>query len=367
MKRRKFLDYLGKFLVASSLYPTNIVKPYITVEPNFELEGVYIVSGPRDRLDDKNKNVRADCKPEIHCVVKAKHDGKIYYLSDVEKVVINGKEIHPKDVKGLNMKIEWYKVEPKDRFYINSSTPQWWDTPRYEETPMKDGVFGMEADVTPTILENYGNIGTMRFKVKIEYKGQKLTTPGKEAVDERGIKECVHRVSIRPDDTYLGWLDSFRNIPYIWGSASLKGQEPPEEHQAEKYIGADCADLLVAAWRAMGHRDVPYYYSGGFKPDGFYVKEGFAWVIIEKAYLVGSVFYDEKTQRAIRIGEGRRKVKEGDIIYFGGHVGVLSKNNGLEGFLDKYDSYFDILFHEPMDREFRDGYSMTFSVLRWME
>ena len=97
------------------------------------------------------------------------------------------------------------------------------------------------------------------------------------------------------------------------------------------------------------------------------MKEGFAQIIIENVYLIKSVFYDKTTRRVIRIGDGWRKIRKGDIIYFGGHVGVLSKDNGLEGFLDKLDSYINILFHESMEREFRKGHSETFSVLRWKE
>src|SRR5262249_12697008 len=48
-------------------------------------------------------------------------------------------------------------------------------------------------------------------------------------------------------------LTSFFNVPYLFGSAG-KGARA----QAERYLGADCADILVAAIRRAGRRDLEY-------------------------------------------------------------------------------------------------------------
>jgi hypothetical protein len=63
----------------------------------------------------------------------------------------------------------------------------------------------------------------------------------------------VHRVSIRRDDTYLGWLTSYFLVPEVFGSAG-----PGANHQTERFVGVDCADVLIGALHAQGHEDVPY-------------------------------------------------------------------------------------------------------------
>src|SRR5207245_391846 len=55
------------------------------------------------------------------------------------------------------------------------------------------------------------------------------------------------------DDSFVGWLTSFFNVPYVFGSAG-KGAKS----QAERRVGADCADVLVAALRSTGARNMDY-------------------------------------------------------------------------------------------------------------
>src|SRR5205085_2121286 len=50
-------------------------------------------------------------------------------------------------------------------------------------------------------------------------------------------------------DDFLGWLTSYFNVPYLFGSAGEGAR-----NQAERYLGADCADVLVAALRRSGAR-----------------------------------------------------------------------------------------------------------------
>jgi hypothetical protein len=68
-----------------------------------------------------------------------------------------------------------------------------------------------------------------------------------------GVATAPLRYSYRNGDDFLGWLTSFYNVPYLFGSAG-KGAK----NQAEQYIGADCADILVAALRRAGWKKLEY-------------------------------------------------------------------------------------------------------------
>jgi hypothetical protein len=68
-----------------------------------------------------------------------------------------------------------------------------------------------------------------------------------------GVATAPLRYTYRNGNDFLGWLSSFYNVPYLFGSAG-KGVK----NQAEQYIGADCADILVAALRRAGWRKLEY-------------------------------------------------------------------------------------------------------------
>jgi hypothetical protein len=95
--------------------------------------------------------------------------------------------------------------------------------------------------------------GTMRIKAEIVVGRQTLATPGAGDAPGGMIAERVFRYTFRRDDSFLGWLTSFFNVPYLFGSAG-KGSRS----QAERYLGADCADILVAALRRAGTRSLEY-------------------------------------------------------------------------------------------------------------
>lgn len=97
-------------------------------------------------------------------------------------------------------------------------------------------------------------LGTLRYRVRLTWDGGKvLATPGAEATDSYGILPSVHRVSIRKGDDFLGYLGAFLLVPEVFGSAGGGAQ-----HQTERWVGADCADVMVGALRRSGRRDVPY-------------------------------------------------------------------------------------------------------------
>jgi len=98
----------------------------------------------------------------------------------------------------------------------------------------------------------FGGLGTIRYKVEVTLPdGRVLATPGARAVDRYGILPSVHRVSLRRDDTILGYLTGYFLVPEVFGSAG-----PGKNHQTERFVGADCADVLTGAVRRAGYHKV---------------------------------------------------------------------------------------------------------------
>jgi hypothetical protein len=101
--------------------------------------------------------------------------------------------------------------------------------------------------------------GVMRLKAEVRLTaGGAATTPlaataGADDAPAGMIAARVFRYSFRRDDSFVGWLTSFFNVPYLFGSAGRGAKS-----QAERYLGADCADLLVAALRRAGARGIDY-------------------------------------------------------------------------------------------------------------
>jgi len=90
-------------------------------------------------------------------------------------------------------------------------------------------------------------LGVMRLSATVEWLGGVKKTAGISDIHDGQISPTVFRYTFRSGDDFAGWLTSFFNVPYLFGSAGqgVRGQ-------AERYIGADCADVLVAALRRAG-------------------------------------------------------------------------------------------------------------------
>lgn len=95
--------------------------------------------------------------------------------------------------------------------------------------------------------------GTMRLAAAVALGAQTAATPGAGDAPGGAIADAVFRYSFRRDDGFVGWLTSFFNVPYVFGSAG-KGAKS----QAERRVGADCADVLVAALRSTGAHSFDY-------------------------------------------------------------------------------------------------------------
>lgn len=168
--------------------------------------------------------------------------------------------------------IRWSTIEPHgfregtakngatSEFYSNVSTDpktfgRWLG---YDQIDYFEHVFAehgtpiIDAKIDPSdrAAVQVPGLGTLRFKVEIELAdGTRVASPGLEATDAFGMLPSVHRVSIRSSDDFLGWLAAYLLVPEVFGSAG-----PGKNHQTERFVGADCADVMVGAMRRAGHK-----------------------------------------------------------------------------------------------------------------
>jgi cell wall-associated NlpC family hydrolase len=265
------------------------------------------------------------------------------------------------------LKVTWYKIEPtRGKDGKGFSNEQWvvkdgkaqkvwaWDTLRYQEFVWDSADSWTNiASVCPVQLDPH-DFGTMRFKVAVEYRGRKAVSEGIETMEkDGGIR--AHRISMRRNtgNDLLDWACSFFNLPYIWGSASIT--RTSEEHQAEKYIGADCADFVVCAARRAGY-EVPYKGSQYLKPYTLPVAKPDS-LNLKGEYLAGG--------EAIPVEQGNPKaVHVGDLVLWSNHVAMFAGDNG-NGILDAGDEVVQILFHEPAKLTIQEAYAGSFAVVRF--
>jgi hypothetical protein len=100
----------------------------------------------------------------------------------------------------------------------------------------------------------FGGAGTLFYQATVRFPDTtELASPGADSVDEGGLRRDVHRVSLRTGDDFDGWLSAYFLVPEVFGSAGGGAS-----NQTDRYVGADCADVLVGALRASGRRAVAY-------------------------------------------------------------------------------------------------------------
>jgi hypothetical protein len=320
-----------------------------------DIRKVYLVSRVNEEpYSISPKHARLEDKVRLGLVVEAMVDGKKVYFSESNEVIIDDKKEEAKPWVYGDVTITWYKVESEKSSYNN-----WWEgwfefeTPAYKETKVSEKGWSIIADAKPTeeLKDVNESLGIIRYKVEFYYNGKKVSTPGKESTDYQGITNDVHRISFRKDDSFTGWMTSFFNTPYVYGST---------EYQAENYIGLDCADFVIAAYRKTGH-DIPYtHVTGLYKYSNIIAQEKDVKINGDDFYYKGKPLFFGKD------------VKEGDLLIFAdSHVGVLYKDksdpNGkfrgeADGILNKYDLMIHIYFDNPKYESL--DYCTSFSVLR---
>src|SRR5204862_402719 len=81
-------------------------------------------------------------------------------------------------------------------------------------------------------------VGTMRYQLLVTQGDRAIASAGQGARRGRGaggLSDDVHRVTIRRDDSFLGYLTEMYGQPYIWASAGATDRT----HQSERLEGSD--------------------------------------------------------------------------------------------------------------------------------
>jgi cell wall-associated NlpC family hydrolase len=286
--------------------------------------------------------VRVDQTVTLFALIRA---GDAYY-SDAPTPTLAGKRIKVQPLaRGPVIELAWSRIEPTKASMSNTASGTFRFEPiEYALTSIvgSDNDASIAPDVRPTLITDYGDgVGTMRYQLAVTQADRVLTTPGIAARRGRGsggLSDAVTRVTIRRDDSYLGFLTEMYGQPYVWASAGLSDKQ----HQSEHLEGSDCADLMVYGARRMG-KQIKYTWTGGLPS-------------VTKLLAAGTrdeagVYRDAK-------GKALPFTQPGDLVLFPRHVGALAVDKGTKGVLDDQDLMLHTLFDAPKEQAIKDsGYA----------
>lgn len=305
---------------------------------------------------DRPKRARSDQEVLLHAVLEVGRGRARRFFSDISPVTIDGRR-HPARplAEGPPAVFMWHKVEPAIETMSNESSGRF----RFERIAYAESLMlwitrrsTVAADVRPTRTTDRGDgVGTMRYKLTAITAAGAASTPGREARVKRGgggLTDDVHRITVRRDDSYIGFLTELYGQPYIWASAGTT----PARHQSERLEGSDCADFVVYGRRRQG-KSIPYTWTGSL-PDYTRLLAGRATARRDGVYVDGD-------------GEPIRFPAIGDLVLFPRHVGVLTADRGVRGVLDHQDVMMHSYFASPREQAIGDSdYASTWlEVRRW--
>ncbi|HEY5949114.1 MAG TPA: hypothetical protein VIV40_26660 [Kofleriaceae bacterium] len=284
---------------------------------------------------------RADEAVTLYAVI---HAGDAYY-SDAPSPRIAGKRVQTAPLaQGPAIELAWTRIEPTSANLSNTAS----GTFRFE--PIEYAVTAIDAanrasltaDVRPTLITDHGDgVGTMRYQLVARQGDRTISTPGIAARRGRGsggLSDNVTRVTIRRDDSYLGFLTEMYGQPYVWASAGISDKT----HQSERLEGSDCADLMVYGARRMG-KHVSYTWTGGLPNITKLIEAG--------THSDDGIYRD-------RAGKPLPFTQPGDLVLFPRHVGALAAGKGTKGVLDDQDLMIHTLFDSPKEQAIADsGYA----------
>ncbi len=287
---------------------------------------------------------RADQGVTLYAVLETA-DGQRY--SDAPALRLGGRAVTAAPLAaGPRIELAWRRIEPVAATYSNGDGPTFHYEPIEYRATAIDGAEGgaLVPDVRPTLTPDHGRgVGTMRYQLVVRQGARTVETAGIEARRggaSGGLTDAVMRVSVRRDDTYLGYLTEMFGQPYVWASA---GRNDPT-HQSERLEGSDCADFIVYAARRLGAR-MPYSWTGALP--GVTRKLG------------GGTRGEDGVYRDAR-GTPVPFTRAGDLVLFPRHVGALTVDRGTPGVLDDQDLMMHTLFDSPKEQAIADsGYAGT--------
>jgi len=305
---------------------------------------------------DRPTYARADQRVRLHALLVVEVGGKRTYFSEAPQVELGGKRLTVLPLaKAPVTELRWNRIEPAEPSMTNGDAPSefHFEAIDYRATPIAGAINrgAIAADVRPTLTPDHGHgVGTMRYQL-VALQGERvIPSPGPEARRGRGsggLTDAVLRVSIRRDDSYLGYLTEMYGQPYIWASAGLSDRS----HQSEHLEGSDCADFVVYGARRMGKKQ-PYVWTGALPQ---YTR------LLAAGTLGDDGIYRDKAGKPLPF------TKAGDIVLFPRHVGVLSVDRGTPGVLDVKDLMMHTLFDSPKEQAIGDtGYAdKPLELRRW--
>ncbi|MFT7625674.1 MAG: cell wall-associated NlpC family hydrolase [Myxococcota bacterium] len=307
--------------------------------PKLVVDKVWIAlgEGPQGPASNKEMRVKLNTDVRLYLVVEARVDGKRKTFTEAPALRKGRRTVKnlapwPKALGKLD--VAWFKLEadPLDNgVYDNTGTMEkawhpverqdhparWhWCPIDYVESELEwHSAWQGKADAKPTTTTDYKGLGTMRYVARVRYKdprGRKaeVWSPGKGHRDKAGLKRGIATVRFRRDDTPVGYMTELLNVPYVYGSSSLSGGD--RNHQAERGVGADCADLVVYGWRRAGKKSQGYTWTGGLKTRS----KRRVWVTsLENGR------YRDGEGKPIAFG---KQVRVGDMLLWDRHVAVLA-------------------------------------------
>lgn len=300
-----------------------------------EVTSVSIVSrtGDRGNATDQRKYARVDETVNLWVVIETRGEGR---FSDAPLKATKNLKPSTAWPTACPVRIDWLKIEAQAESYNNAHSAPPAEI-SYAQTEWKSG-WSVVADVHPTLMHDEfpdmkNGLGTMRYKARAKTAAWTMGSKGLECRETGAACRAIHAISLRADDTYLGFLYELYNTPYIYGSKTIKGG-----HQSDLLVGSDCADFAVyGKRRQVGKKKFGYTYTGGL-----YKLASKRW----KVALDDDDFYVDRKKKRLTFGPDET-VRPGDLINFdGGHVGVLVKDDG-DGYLDTGDYVMHTLFREP--------------------
>ncbi|HWO20801.1 MAG TPA: hypothetical protein VNO30_18670 [Kofleriaceae bacterium] len=300
----------------------------------------HVVAAVDDRAaNERPVHARAGQRVTLHAAIVVEQAGLRTIYSDAPQLALGGKAVTAQPLaRAPALELRWNRIEPAVATMSNGDTPKefHFEPIDYRATPI-DGAAGkasIPADVRPTLTPDHGGgIGTMRYQIVALQGDRVIASAGPEARRGKGsggLTDAVLRVSLRRDDTFLGYMTELYNQPYIWASEGLT----TDTHQSERLEGSDCADLMIYGQRRLGNK-LAYTWTGALPQVTALVASG--------ARGADGVFRDAR-------GQPIPFPKIGDLMLFPRHVGALAADRGKPGILDDQDLMMHTLFDSPKEQ-----------------
>ena len=331
------------------------------------LERVWVVSSSLgdDMASAAPKLALAGAPVNLYAVVETTLRGRRRFFGPIERMRLGEEvaevvDVEPWSTWWNSLEILWFKVEPLYGF-DNENFEADFDAGRvhYNETFMLAWGFRDRhaADTTPT-GDDYPrvDVGTMRFKAQAVVRDirdrilDEAVSPGLDGVHATTIGQQPHRVTVRANGEPLGVLQGYAGLPYVPVGADM----PAAEHPASRFIAGTVLDFWIAARRASGASELPFF--------GWQELADRGVIVVDEMFLAddGIYYHSNDPLRPVTFDE----VRPGDLLSIEDHVGVLYQDRGPgggpgDGVLNAWDrllgGYFEPLRDMPVEDAFHSG------------